>query len=155
VYSGSAGFSNEAVVQTFLNTSWNLGTFEDQVMDKVLVVEYGLEGGCIAIYGRQQDGIWSFWREGCAMADVDEEGNDLWRFWESEPVQELSAALSEDWPLYCPGEINPVFLDWFRNNYDKARSQLVDTHQNFRRNSWHERWMRLLSESTDKELNPS
>jgi hypothetical protein len=122
---------------------------EDKIMDKVLVVEYGLAGGCLTIYGRREDGIWSFWREGCAMVDVDEEGNDFWRFWESEPVQDLSAALTDDWPSYCPSDINPVFLDWFRNNYDKACSQLG------RKPTFHRKWMWYLYGRTDYDLEVS
>ena len=70
----------------------------------------------------------------------------------SEPVQGLSLVVPDEWPLYYPGEINPAFLDWFRNNYDKACSQLVETHQNYQWQSKHGKWMRLLYGTIDKDL---
>jgi hypothetical protein len=152
LYSGSAGVGKEAVGQTILETSRNFGSFEDQVVDKVLVAAMGLGGGSFGVYGRQKDGIWSFWREGCSMADLDEDGNDIWTSWVSEPVPELSLAVPSGWPLYYPQEIDHAFLNWFRNNYDNACSQLVETHQNYQWKSKYRKWMRVLYGKTDDDL---
>jgi hypothetical protein len=116
----------------------------EEVMDKVLVVVMGLEGGSISVYGRQKEGIWSFWREHCFMVGLDKDLNDVWEGSASEPVRDVALAVPDEWPLYYPGEIHPAFLDWFRNNYDKACSRLVETHQNYQWQSKHGQWMRLL-----------
>ena len=94
-------------------------------MDKILVADIGLEGGGTTIYGRQQDGIWSFWQEGSSMG-LDDDDNEFCSSWKSQPVQDLSLALPHDWPMFYPSKINTEFLDWFRNNYDAACSQLTE-----------------------------
>ena len=47
-------------------------------MDKVAIVEMGVEGGGITIYGSQSDGVWSFWTEGSSM-DLDDNDEEVWR----------------------------------------------------------------------------
>jgi hypothetical protein len=84
-------------------------------MDKVLIADMGVEGGGARIYGRQRDGIWSFWLEGTSI-DLDENDDEIWRSWESQPVQDLSLALPNERPLFYPSRLNPEFLDWFRKN---------------------------------------
>ncbi len=87
-------------------------------MDKVLIADLGLEGGGATIYGRQQHGTWFFWLEGTSM-DLDENDDEIWRSWSSQPVQDLSLVLPKEWPLFYPSKLNPEFFDWFRKNYDK------------------------------------
>ena len=92
-------------------------------MNTLLVVEMGVEGGGATIYGRQEDGIWSFWQEGSSMG-LDEYDDEEWRSWESKPVADLSLALPDEWPLFCPIKIAPEFLEWFRENYEIVCSRL-------------------------------
>ncbi len=120
-------------------------------MDKVLVVVVGLEGGGVYVYGRQKDGIWSFWVEDSYMV-LDEDLNDSWQGWVSDPVEDLSLAMPPSWPLNSPREINPVFLDWFRNKYDEACSQLAEHCQRSHRQGGHRKWMWMLNGKTDEDL---
>jgi hypothetical protein len=80
-------------------------------MDKLLIADIGVEGGGARIYGRQKDGIWSFWPEGTTI-DLDENDDEIRRSWGSQPVQNHSLALPKEWPLFYPSKLNPEFLDW-------------------------------------------
>ena len=53
-------------------------TLRDQNMDKVLIADIGVEGGGTMIYGRQLQGVWSFWTEGTSM-DLDENDDEVLR----------------------------------------------------------------------------
>jgi len=76
-------------------------------VDKAIIVTLMYEGGGAFIYGRQVDGVWSFWQEGAAMADDNDEGQ--WNALESSPVSELSAALPPEWWRMVPREVHPEF----------------------------------------------
>ncbi len=78
-------------------------------MDKVVIARMGVEGGGVTIYGRQVDGAWSFWQEGSSM-DLDENDDEVWRVWSSDPVSALSAALSDKWWQMYPKEVHPEFV---------------------------------------------
>jgi hypothetical protein len=85
---------------------------EGRVLEKRLEAEMGIEGGGATIYGRQQDGIWSFWQEASSIA-LDENDDEYCRSWEWRAVQDLSLALPDKWPKFFPIKIAPEFLDWF------------------------------------------
>src|SRR3954447_5803984 len=91
--------------------------------EKLVVARIGVEGGGSTIYGRQSDAGWSFWTEGTSM-DLDENDDEVWRSWSSEPVTRLDLLLPKDWPIFYPLEIHPGFLAWFRQAYEKARASL-------------------------------
>ena len=61
-------------------------------MEKIIAADLGLEGGGCTIYARQTDGVWWFWQEGSSMA-LDENDDEVWRSWSTEPVTDLIAAL--------------------------------------------------------------
>jgi hypothetical protein len=112
-------------------------------MDKVLIADLGLEGGGATIHGRHQDGNWFFWLEGTSM-DLDENDDEVWRSWETQPVPDLFLASPKEWPLFYPTKLNPDFLDRFRKHYDEACSQLSENLRRSQRERQHPEWMRLL-----------
>ena len=94
-------------------------------MDKVLIAALLVEGGGIMIYGSQSHGVWSFWIEGSSM-DLDENDDEVWRSWSSEPVSNLDLVVPKDWPNFSPSNIHPEFAGWFREAYEKARGTLPE-----------------------------
>jgi hypothetical protein len=88
--------------------------------NKILIADIGVEGGGTTIYGRHSEGVWTFWTEGTSM-DLDENDDEVWRSWSSEPSSSLDLLVPEDWTMNYPMEIHPDFLGWFRANYEKAR----------------------------------
>jgi hypothetical protein len=112
-------------------------------VERVRIAEIGIEGGGRTVYGRQSHGIWSFWAEGTSM-DLDENDDEVWRAWTSEPVPDLALVLPRDWSLFHPGTIHPDFLGWFRRNYDAAR-QIVPEHlRRYQAEHPHHSWLRVL-----------
>ena len=61
-------------------------------MEKIIIVELGLEGAGVKIYGHQADDAWSFWQEGSSIY-IDDNDEEEWRYWSSDPVSELMEAL--------------------------------------------------------------
>ena len=61
-------------------------------MDKVLIADIGVEGGGVTIFGKMSESVWSFWTEGTSM-DLDENDDEVWRSWSSEPVSGCSLPL--------------------------------------------------------------
>jgi hypothetical protein len=112
-------------------------------MDKVLIAVIGVEGGGIEIFGRHSKGIWSFWGEGTSI-DLDENDDDFWRSWTSEPVSSLALVLPNDWPLYAPVKIHPDFLDWFRATYESVRETLPKDLRRSQEEHRHGRWLEVL-----------
>jgi hypothetical protein len=112
-------------------------------MEKVLVADIGLEGGGATIYGIQKDGIWSFWTEGTSM-DLDENDDEVWRSWSSEPVGSLDLVVPNDWHRFYPVEIHPDFLEWFREAYEKARAMMPDDQRRVQEKYRHVRWLEVL-----------
>jgi hypothetical protein len=87
-------------------------------MDKVVIAGMGLEGGNVTIYGRRVDGVWSFWQEGSSM-NLDENDDEVWRGWSTDPVPELSLALPGQWWKMCPTEVHPEFVSQLRGEYER------------------------------------
>jgi len=92
-------------------------------MDQITVADLGVEGGGLTIYGKQAEGSWSFWTKGSSIA-LDENDDEDWRYWTTDPVADLSSVLPTDWPLFYPMEIHPEFRGWFRDHYEMACSML-------------------------------
>ncbi len=78
-------------------------------MEKILVTSMGVEGGGVKVYGRHIDGVWSFWQEGSSMY-LEENDDEAWRSWTSDPVPELSLALPEQWYTMYPTHVHPDFV---------------------------------------------
>jgi hypothetical protein len=79
-------------------------------MDKVLIAEIGVEGAGIWIYGRQSEGVWTFWNEGTSM-DLDESDDEIWRSWSSEPVNSLDLLLRRNGPCSIRRRSTPTSWD--------------------------------------------
>ncbi len=92
-------------------------------MDQITVADLGLEGGGLTIYGSQEESSWVFWTKGSSIA-MDENDDEEWRYWTTEPVADLNSVLPAEWPLFFPMEIHPEFRGWFRDHYEKACSML-------------------------------
>jgi hypothetical protein len=92
-------------------------------MNKVLIASIGVEGGGLTTFGRESEGIWSFWSEGSSM-DLDENEDEVWRSWSSELVGSLDLVLPKDWPPLSPIKIHQEFVGWCRANYDLARASM-------------------------------
>jgi hypothetical protein len=92
-------------------------------MDKITVVDLGLEGGGVTIYGNQEAGSWSFWTKVSSIG-MDENDHEEWTSWTTEPVADLISVLPAEWPRFFPVEIHPAFRDWFRVHYEKACSMM-------------------------------
>ena len=90
-------------------------------MDNVVIVNMGFEGGGVTIYGRQTDGVWSLWNEGVSMY-FDENDEENWRCWSSDPVSELSELLPKEWWQMSPTKVHPEFVAPLRREYERFRS---------------------------------
>jgi hypothetical protein len=112
-------------------------------MDKALIAEMGIEGGGVTIYGGHSEGVWMFWTEGSSI-DLDENDAEVWRTWKSEPVSSLDLVLPSEWPIFSPIEIHPDFLCWFREAYEKKRSELSVDKRRYQDNHVHAHWSKLL-----------
>ncbi len=108
-------------------------------MDKVLVAE----GGGTTIYGGQSEGVWTFWTEGTSM-DLDEDDDEVWHSWSSEPVSSPDLVLPKDWPMFFPSKIHPDFVRWFRSNYDNVRASLPEDHRRYQDKHRHGQWLNVL-----------
>jgi hypothetical protein len=112
-------------------------------MNKILIVEIGMEGGGVTVYGSQSEGVWSFWTEGTSI-DFDENDHEVWRSWSSEPVSSLDLVLPKDWPIFYPVKIHPEMVDWFRANYDKVRGSMPEEQRRYQEKHRHGHWMTIL-----------
>jgi len=112
-------------------------------MDKVLIAGIEVEGGGVKILGKKSESVWSFWTEGTSM-DLDENHDEVWRSWSSEPVSSLDLVVPEDWPMFHPSKIHPDFLDWFRANYDKVRAMMPKDQRRVQEKYRHKRWLEVL-----------
>ena len=112
-------------------------------MDKVIVAEIGMEGGGVTIFGNQSERGWTFWTEGSSM-DLDENDDEVWHSWSSEPVSELELVLPKGWPLFHPVQIHPEFLGWFRANYEITRASLPDDQRRYQERHRHRHWTVIL-----------
>jgi len=112
-------------------------------MDKVLIANIGVEGGGITIFGKKSESVWSFWTEGTSI-DLDENDDEVWRSWSSEPVSSLDLVLPNHWPLFYPVEIHPEFVGWFRDTYEMARETLPDDMRRYQDKHRHGHWQEVL-----------
>jgi hypothetical protein len=94
-------------------------------MEKVIVVDLGVEGGGATIYGDQNEGVWSFWQEGSSLS-LDENDDECWTNWRTDPVSDLEQALPGAWLMMYPMKIQPAFLPWFLTQYEARRADLPE-----------------------------
>ena len=113
-------------------------------MDTILIADIGVEGGGITIYGSKSEGVWSFWTEDSSI-ELDENDDEVWRSWSSQPVSSLDVVLSRGWPMFYPSKIHSDFVEWFLANYEEARSTLPEDQRRYQDKHRHERWSEALS----------
>jgi hypothetical protein len=109
-------------------------------MEEVIIVNMGVEGGGVTIFGRQADGVWSFRQVGGSI-DFDDNDEECWRSWSRDPVSELAEALPREWYQMCPIEIHPQFVEQMRHEYERSRDLGGRSWNQFR----HKRWDRLFT----------
>lgn len=110
-------------------------------MNKTLILSIGGEGGGADIYGALENGAWTFWREGTYM-DWDENDDEIWRAYTTEPVPDLLAALPDNWWMWYPTDPPHVdFVDRLREEYDRCCKTMDEDF--FQRS--HERWTKVLN----------
>ena len=126
------------------SVAWPLfGTRRGCPMDKMLVAKIGVEGGGLSIYGRDEEGSWSFWTEGSSWG-LDENDDEVVRSWSSEPVSDLGLVVPQDWPIYHPLEIHPDFIGWFREHYGSAQDSLSPEMREMQADFQHRRWSEVF-----------
>lgn len=76
--------------------------------------------------------------------DLDDNDDEAWRSWTSEPVRSLGLVVPKDWPIFHASKIHPDFVDWFRTNYDKARKSLPEHQSQYQEKHRHERWSEVI-----------
>jgi hypothetical protein len=103
----------------------------------------GVEGGGITIYGSQSNGVWSFWTEGSSMY-LDDNDDEAWQSWTSEPVNSLDLVLPKDWPIFYPSEIHPDLVDWYRANYYTVKASMPEHERRSQEKHWHGCWSEAL-----------
>lgn len=77
-------------------------------MEAIFIAKLSAEGGGCTVYGRQEEGVWSYWYDGSSM-HLDENDEDIWLPWSSEPVPNLVDALPQSWWRMWVLSVNPDF----------------------------------------------
>ena len=109
-------------------------------MNKTLILKIGGEGGGADVYGALDNGTWTFWLEGTHM-DWDENDEEIWRSYTTEPVPDFLAALPDNWWMWCPTDPPHVdFVDRLREEYDRCSKTMGEDFQYS-----HERWPEMLN----------
>ena len=57
-------------------------------MIKVIIAEFGMEGGGVTIFGNQSERGGTFWTEGISVVH-DENDDEVWHSWSCEPVSDF------------------------------------------------------------------
>ena len=112
--------------------------------ERVLIAKLGLEGGGATILGTCIDGRWSFWDEGTSMF-LDENDDEEWRTWVSEPTGHLADVVSSLWPLMSPSGVHPDFVKWFRDHYEFARAGLDESSREYQAGYADQKWQQVFA----------
>lgn len=110
-------------------------------MERIVIAKMGVEGGGVTIFGHCVDGTWSFWQEGSSMY-LDDNDDEGWRSWTSDPVSELPLAMPKDWCMMYPTEIHSDFVPQLRKEYEHCCGTLNDKRAG---QFNHERWKEILA----------
>lgn len=120
--------------------------------EKEKVLEIGVEGGGATIFRTPLDaGGWLFHVEGTSMC-LDENDDEDWRSWTSEPVQTIREALRSvaadgSWVFFHPISVHPEY----RNTVWELAQETVTNLPEERRRMWKDRsrnWQRLCLEKS-------
>ena len=112
-------------------------------MDKTLILSLGCEGAGAYIYGIRKNCTWTFWRESTCM-DFDENNEEIWRSYKSEPVLDFLSALPMNWWMLYPTD--PPHLDFVEKlceEYKNCRKPINDEYLQ----CLHIRWTEVLNSS--------
>lgn len=108
-------------------------------MSEILIAELATEGGGAMICGKQINNQWVFWYKGDSIC-LDENADEDWRYWTSNEVDDLRAALPKEWIMFYPISIHQGFLVWFQKAYEEELKTLPadrrKTHENFMAQYW-------------------
>jgi hypothetical protein len=113
-------------------------------MDNILILSIGGEGAGADIYGAHEGSDWTFWREGACM-DFDENDEEVWRSYTTEPVSDFLSALPMHWWMLCPTDPpHAAFVDRLREEYARCCKTMDE---NFFPRLQRERWTEALTPS--------
>jgi hypothetical protein len=76
--------------------------------------------------------------------DLDENDDEVWRSWSSEPVSSLDLVVPKDRTMFYPSKLHPDFVAWFREAYEKARTTLSEDQHRYQDKHRHEHWLEVL-----------
>jgi hypothetical protein len=111
----------------------------------IFIAEIGGEGGGARVYARQLGGTLVFWHESSQL-DINEDDDEVWLQFRSEPVSDLADALPLWWANAYPLEINPLFTSWFRERYEQHCKDVSAFPEDAYR-SPRDRWLEILYEN--------
>jgi hypothetical protein len=109
----------------------------------ILIIRLAVEGGGAKVFGREVDGVWSYWHEGNSIQEEDDEDND-WKRWTSQPVANLADALPSIWVMMSPIELHPSFIGRFREQYEVQLAKLSAEERVMQKHR-HGDWLEILS----------
>lgn len=120
--------------------------------EKEVVLELGVEGGGATVFRNALgSGDWQFYVEGSSMY-LDENDNEDWRSWRSEPVLSVEEALlsvADDgsWVFFHPVTVHPEYQTAVWELAQAAAGKLPEGH----REMWKRRsrdWQRLCQQES-------
>jgi hypothetical protein len=111
----------------------------------LLIADLGLEGGGLAIHGKRSELGWISWAEGTTIA-LDENDDETWKSWSSEPTADLARLLPADWTMFYPLATDPAFRSWFRQAYDTSRRSLPPELRRVQEVDRHGCWLEILGD---------
>ncbi len=112
-------------------------------VEKVIVIEVGVEGGGATVFGEDNGGVWSFWQEGSSLS-LDEDDHEIGSDWRTQPVGDLERALPGGWVRMFPMKIHPTFLPWVRTRYEAERAELPEYQRRVHDEHVHPAWCRFF-----------
>lgn len=79
-------------------------------MNKVEIIELMAEGGSITVFGKCEEGIWTFWNETDELI-FDENDDECQIKNVSNHSETLSRALPSEFYMYTPNNVHPEFFE--------------------------------------------
>ena len=123
------------------------------MVERETVLELSVDGGGATIFRTRSDaGEWSFHVEGSSLY-LDENDDEVWRSWSTEPVHSLEVALLEvmggdAWVFAYPFAIHPEYRTVLSKLVQAAVAKLPAKQKQMRRHQLAE-WQRLCERESD------
>jgi hypothetical protein len=144
------------VEEKLLAANWSPTVAADRLevsmVEKETVLELGVEGGGVTVFRTRHDrGEWHFHVEGSSMY-LDDNDDEVWRSWSTEPVCSIKTALREVaddgcWVFFWPIAIHPEYRTAMSKLVRAAVAKLPAKQKQMGRNQLAE-WRRLCQEES-------